>query len=123
MYNNKYSVTWIISNTIQEDFSTWEKEVFAESVKDFNEYFANASKYSTRNKKYISDISYIHNKIRIKFETEYPLLNIGRRGNALRQYSRILSENGMDYYVHEHRLMRTSWKNDELYLDRLLVWI
>ena len=108
MYNNKYSVTWIISNTIQEDFSTWEKEVFAESVKDFNEYFANASKNSTSNKKYISDISYIHNKIRIKFETEYPLPNIGRRGNALRQYSRILSENGMDYYVHEHRLMRTS---------------
>lgn len=108
MYNNRYSVTWIISNTIQEDFSTWEKEVFAESVEDFNEYFANASEYNTRNKKYISDISYIHNKIRIMFETEYPLPDVRRRGNALRQYSRILSENGMDCYVREHRLMRAS---------------
>ena len=108
MYKNQYNVSWIISNTIQEDFSSWEKEVFEESVTDFNEYFANASAHNTKNKKYISEIRYVHNKIIIKFETEHPLPDVRRRGNALRQYSRILTDNGMEIYVHKHRLMRAS---------------
>ncbi len=108
MYSNKYSVTWIIRYAIPCDLSSWDKEKLVESKDDFNAYYTGASRKLTRNKKYIRKLKFNHNKVTIYFETEHALLDLARRGNALRQFSRILSKNGFDVYVYESRLMRAA---------------
>ena len=107
MYRNKYNVEWKVKNRIQEDFSETEKDSMIAAQDDFNEYFQNASEETVFNRKYISRISFFYNIVRIEFETQKPIPNILRRGNALRQYSRFLAEEGFDLYVgDDHRLMR-----------------
>ena len=108
MYNYTYTVTWIITNTIQEPFSSLEKEIFEAAKDDFNSYFATALPSQTKNRKYIVSTAYSGNKIIITFETQKRLSSEERRGNALRQYSRFLAENGFDIYVKNHRLMRAA---------------
>ena len=108
MYNNTYTVTWIISNTIQEPFSSAEIEIFEAAKEDFNNYFATALPSQTKNRKHIVSTAYFGNKITITFETQKMLPCKERRGNALRQYSRFLAENGFDIYVNNHRLMRAA---------------
>lgn len=105
MYNNRYSVNWYVPMRIQDDFSQSEEDCIDRAVEDFNNYFKNATSKMVSNKKYISSAKVNHNRVVIKFETEKPLIFM-RRGNALRQLSRFLSEEGFDLYVANHRLMR-----------------
>lgn len=108
MYQNKYSVTWVIKTAKHRAISSTDKIIILESVKDFNNYYKNATSKMTKNRKFISDVRFYNNCVTIKFETEFPLLDERRRGNALRQFSRILSDNGMQVYVYKHRLMRAA---------------
>lgn len=105
MYNNKYSVNWYVPNRIQNDFTQSEEDCIERAVEDFNDYFENATEKMVSNKKHISSAKVNHNRVTIKFETEKPLVFM-RRGNALRQFSRFLSEEGFDLYISNHRLMR-----------------
>lgn len=107
MYTNKYSVKWFVPMRIQDDFSETEKACIQRAVEAFNEYFKDATPKMVSNKKYISDTTIDHNKVIIRFETEKPLVFM-RRGNALRQFSRFLAEEGFDLFVADHRLMRAS---------------
>lgn len=107
MYTNRYSVKWYVPMRVQNDFSESEKECIQRAVEVFNKYFKNATSKIVSNKKYISRATVVHNKVIIKFETEKPLVFM-RRGNALRQFSRFLAEEGFDLFVADHRLMRAS---------------
>lgn len=84
MYNNKYTVTWMLKNVKQRVFSQSDQNIVFNSVNDFNTYFRSATYEMTKNKKYISNVSFINNCVTIYFETQYALPDINRRGNALR---------------------------------------
>jgi hypothetical protein len=105
MYNNRYYVNWYVPMRIQKDFSQSEEDCIERAVEDFNDYFQTATSEMVSNKKYITSARVSHNRVVIRFETEKPLIYT-RRGNALRQFSRFLSEEGFDRYVANHRLMR-----------------
>lgn len=107
MYTNRYSVKWYVPKRVQNDFSESEKACIQRAVEVFNKYFKNATSKIVSNKKYISKATVFHNKVFIKFETEKPLVFM-RRGNALRQFSRFLAEEGVDLFVANHRLMRAA---------------
>lgn len=105
MYHNRYTVNWYVPMRVQEDFTQSEEDCIARAVADFNEYFKKATSKMVSNKKYITSAKVNHNRIIIQFETEKPV-TFTRRGNALRQFSRFLSDEGFDSYVANHRLMR-----------------
>ena len=73
-----------------------------------NNYFVNASNRQTKNRKYISQIITKGDIIGFYLETEYPVSNIQRIGNALRMYAIMAVDNGFGVYEANQRLMRAA---------------
>lgn len=109
MYNNKYFMTMTIPTRMRENFSNSELDRLENTRLEFNDRFQVMPSANTRNRKYIDKIT-TNNKGEISFvlETQYPLNDPRRAGNALRLFSILASQNGLNLYVSNHRLMRAA---------------
>jgi len=108
-FRNGYQVSFRVTQRIPgSSFSATEEEIIDRAKERFNEYFRSATPKQTKNPKWISEIILQRDVMVIKFTTQYPLTNLLRRGNAMRQLSRFLSEEGFDLYLHEQRLCRAA---------------
>ena len=108
MYNNKYYLEMRIPNRLSSEFNNIEIQMLEKAKSRHNYYFVNATSKQTRNRKYISRIITRGDIIGFYLETEYPIVDEDRIGNALRMYSIIAATNGLGGYVSNQRLMKAA---------------
>lgn len=108
MYSNKYYVEMKITTRSSAAFSTSELEMLEDARIWHNYYFVNATRKQTKNKKHISKIVTRKDTIGFYLETEYPVKNSKRIGNALRMYAIMAADTGLGVYVSNHRLMKAA---------------
>lgn len=108
MYPNKYYVEMKIATRLSSAFNLKELQILENARIRHNNYFVNASNRQTKNRKYISQIITKGDIIGFYLETEYPVSNIQRIGNALRMYAIMAVDNGFGVYVANQRLMRAA---------------
>lgn len=108
MYRNRYYVEMKITARLSVAFSMSELQMLEDARIRHNNYFVNATRRQTKNKKHISKIVTKGNIIGFYLETEYPVKNSKRIGNALRMYAIMAANTGLDVYVSNHRLMKAA---------------
>lgn len=109
MYRYHYFITMKITTRMKAPFSQSELCKLEKSRVEHNHFFAVMPKANTNNRKYISKIDITNDgKLGFYLETECPLNNVGRRGNALRFFSIVAANNGLDLFVKNHRLMKSA---------------
>lgn len=108
MYPNNYYVEMKIATRLSSAFSLNELQILENARIRHNNYFVNATSRQTKNRKHISKIITKGDIIGFYLETEYPVSNTQRIGNALRMYTIIAATNGLGVYVANHRLMRAA---------------
>lgn len=109
MYTNRYYLTMKIPARINTPYSFSELEKIEALRIEHNELFASMSDRNTNNRKYISKIhTYDNGILEFHIETEKPLGNPTRYGNALRFFSTLVHESGLDLYIKHHKFMRAA---------------
>lgn len=108
MYMNKYYVEMKITTRLSLAFNMNEIQMLEDVRVKYNDYFVSATRRQTKNRKYISKIVTKGDIIGFYLETEYPVANPQRIGNALRMYAIKATTNGLGIYVSNQRLMRTA---------------
>ena len=108
MYPNKYYVEMKIATRLSSAFNLNELQILENARIRHNNYFVNASNRQTKNRRYISQIITKGDIIGFYLETEYPVSNIQRIGNALCMYAIMAVDNGFGVYVANQRLMRAA---------------
>lgn len=108
MYTNKYYVEMKITTRLASAFNRNELQVLENARIRHNNYFVNASRRQTKNRKHISKIVTKGDIIGFYLETEYPVAKTQRIGNALRMYAIMAATNGLGGYVLNQRLMRAA---------------
>lgn len=108
MYNNMYYLEMRITTRESTVFNIIEIQMLENARIRHNYYFVNATCKQTRNRKYISKIITKGDIIGFYLETEYPIADEQRIGNALRMYSIIAATNGLGGYVSNQRLMKAA---------------
>lgn len=108
MYGNKYYIEMKITRRLSVAFSMSELQMLEDARIKHNNYFVNATRRQTKNKKYISKIVTKGDTIGFYLETEYPVGNSKRIGNALRMYAIMAGNTGLNVYVLNQRLMKAA---------------
>lgn len=108
MYNNMYYVEMKITKRLSSVFNINEIQILENARIRHNNYFVNATCRQTKNRKYISKIITKGDIIGFYLETEHPVADTQRIGNALRMYSIIAATNGLGGYVSNQRLMKAA---------------
>lgn len=109
MYSYKYVIPMKITSRVNASFSNSEICRLENSRIEHNDRFLVMMGTNTRNRKYISKIdTLVDGTLVFYLETEHPLNDIGRRGNALRFFSIIAADNGLDLFIKNHKLMRAA---------------
>lgn len=108
MYRNKYYVEMKITTRLSASFSMNEFKMLEYARIKHNDYFVNATRRQTKNKKHISKIVTKRDTIGFYLETEYPVANSKRIGNALRMYAIMAANTGLGIYVSNQRLMKSA---------------
>lgn len=109
MYSNQYYLLMRIPTRMNKPFNTTEKEKLEATRIEHNRLFKLMSNKNTANRKYISKIdTYANGCLGFYLETEKPLSNPGRYGNALRFFSALVGENGLDLYIKNKRFMKAA---------------
>lgn len=108
MYRNKYYVEMKITTRLSAAFSMNELQMLEYARIRHNNYFVNATRRQTKNKKYISKIVTKGDIIGFYLETEYPVANFKRIGNTLRMYAIMAANTGLSVYVSNQRLMKAA---------------
>lgn len=108
MYNNMYYVEMKITKRLSSVFNINETQILENARIRHNNYFVNATCRQTKNRKYISKIITKGDVIGFYLETEHPVADTQRIGNALRMYSIIAATNGLGGYVSNQRLMKAA---------------
>lgn len=107
MYRNKYYVEMKITTRLSVAFSMNELYMLEYARIRHNDYFVNATREQTKNKKHISKIITKGDTIGFYLETEYPVANAKRIGNALRMYAIMAADTGLGVYISNQRLMKS----------------
>lgn len=108
MYKNMYYVEMKITKRLSSVFNMNEIQMLENARIRHNNYFVNATSRQTKNRKHISKIVTKGDVIGFYLETEHPVADTRRIGNALRMYSIMAATNGLGSYVSKQRLMRAA---------------
>ena len=108
MYRYKYIVEMKITTRSSGPFSRNELQMLEDAKIRHNNYFVNATRRQTKNKKYIFKIVTKGDTIGFYLETEYPVANSKRIGNALRMYTIMAANTGLGVYVSNQRFMKAA---------------
>lgn len=109
MYANRYEITMKIPGRMDEPFTSSERCRLENSRLEHNRRFTAMPRRHTQNRKHLSQISVSPTGVlRFTLETEFPLPCPDRLGNALRFFSLVALDNGLDLFVRNHRLLRRS---------------
>ena len=108
VYRNKYYIEMKITMRLSSPFSMKEIQMLENARVQYNNYYVNATRRQTENRKHISKIVTKEDIIGFYLETEFTIANTQRIGNALRMYAIVAATNGFDEYVSNQRLMRAT---------------
>lgn len=108
MYQNQYYIEMKITTRSAAAFSAGELQMLDHARIWYNNYFINATRRQTKNRKYISQIITKGDIIGFYLETEYPVTNSKRIGNALRMYAIMAANTGLGVYVSNQRFMQAA---------------
>ena len=96
----KRMVCWCHSFKLSTTIYSMSNKRVYENEKIINNYFLIKVLLKSIFSTYILSVFYL--------ETEHPLNDIGRRGNALRFFSIIAADNGLDLFIKNHKFMRAA---------------
>ena len=122
MYPNKYYVEMKIATRLSSAFNLNELQILENARIRHNNYLVNASNRQTKNRQYNSLIITKGDIIGFYLETEYPVSNIQRIGNALRMYAIMSVDNGFGVYVANQRLMRAAQYRKKVEIHLLFLY-